>query len=237
MDYSLREYYASYLQNVRKLKPSSVLHYLDAIRWISHYLRNKKLIRDSLYEIQSIDGLKPLVETLMSDEDFVAMDKRGHQMYSAGLNNYMRFVQGDGLETIGAQAKLLDVPMPIPSQSEAGSKSGWDRSEIIKDQSLKLANYTCELNTDHKTFISARNGMPYMEGHHSIPMKWQSRFSTSLDVYANIICICPVCHRLMHFGRKEDIIPAADKIYYNRADRMAQSGIVVSHNEFLDLIV
>ncbi len=24
----------------------------------------------------------------------------------------------------------------------------------------------------------------------------------SLDVYANIICLCPICHRLLHYGLK-----------------------------------
>ena len=33
-----------------------------------------------------------------------------------------------------------------------------------------------------------------------IPMKKQQTFSTSLDVYANVVCLCPVCHRLLHYG-------------------------------------
>ena len=237
MDYVLRDYYISYLTNVRKLSLSSVNHYLDAINWISRYLVNKGFLENSLFEVLNSDVLEKFVEILQSDEEFVSMNKRGHQMYTAGLNNYLRFARGENFENLGTSAKLLDKPIQIPQQKKQTIQATWTRSEIIKNQSIRIANYTCEISADHKTFIAARNGKPYMEGHHSIPMKCQSTFSTSLDVYANIVCICPICHRLLHLGRKEDKLPVAEKIYYNRADRLACSGIVLSHNEFLNLVI
>ena len=67
-------------------------------------------------------------------------------------------------------------------------------------QSIESAKYECEINSKHKTFTAKSTGMPYMEGHHMLPMKYQDRFKSSLDVYANIICLCPICHRLLHYG-------------------------------------
>ena len=237
MYYQLREYYISYLLNVRKVSQSSVNHYLDALSWISRYLAEKELIKDSVFEVRSIENLEELKNILISDEKFTSMDKRGHQMYTAGLNNYLRFAQGEEFEKIGNSAALLDKPMQVPDQLNESTDSGWRRSEIIKNQTIKIANYQCEIDSHHMTFIANRNGMPYMEAHHTIPMKCQGSFNTSLDVYANIVCICPVCHRFLHFGRKEDKLPVIDRIYYRRSERMAHSGIVLSHNEFLDLVI
>ena len=237
MDYMLRDYYISYLTNVRKLSLSSVNHYLDAINWISRYLVKKGLLAESLFEVLSVEEMEKYADLLQSDKEFVSMNRRGHQMYSAGLNNYLRFARGEEFENIGISARLLDKPVQIPRRSKQSLQEKWMRSEIVKNQSIKIANYTCEISADHKTFIAARNGKPYMEGHHTIPMNCQGSFDTSLDVYANIVCICPICHRLLHLGRKEDKIPVAEKIYYNRADRLACSGIVLSHNEFLDLVI
>lgn len=73
-----------------------------------------------------------------------------------------------------------------------------------------------------------------MEGHHIIPMKKQESFNTSLDVYANIVCLCPTCHRLLHFGRERDKKPVLDKLYFERSERLANSGIKISHEEFIN---
>ena len=74
------------------------------------------------------------------------------------------------------------------------------------------------------SFIANNTDHAYMEGHHLIPMRWQESFNTSLDVYANIVCLCPTCHRLLHFGRDCDKIPVLDKLYYERFDRLQTAG-------------
>ena len=235
-DYPLREYYIRYLTGVRKVSMSTVKHYLDAINWISRFLADKGLINDKLFEVLDADSLKHLSEVLLSDAEFVSMNKRGHQMYTASLNNYIRFADGVEFERIGQKIKSMDVPMPIADKSESTLRKEWKRSRIIKDQSIIIAHYKCEVDSNHKTFVAARSGKPYMEGHHSIPMRFQGSFHNSLDVYANIVCLCPICHRLLHFGRREEKLPALNKIYFDRAERMAHSGIQVSHDEFIDMV-
>ena len=237
MVYPHREYYISYLLNVENLAKSSVKHYLEALTWISKYLVKKGLIEESLFEVLSVATLEQFKDILLSDEGFTSMDKRGHQMYSVGFNHYLRFAKGEKLDQVGKEVKILDIPVKVPLQAEKNEKKEWTRSEIIRDQAIKLASYECEINAKHKTFIAAHTGMPYMEGHHSIPMKHQGVFPISIDVYANIVCVCPICHRLLHFGRKEDKLPALSKIYYDRADRMAHSGITLSRDEFIDLVL
>ena len=82
----LREYYSRYLTEVRGLSLSSVKHYLDALNNISRRLKEKELIKHSIYEISSLELLNYIRDVLYADSDFVAMNERGKRMYSAGLN-------------------------------------------------------------------------------------------------------------------------------------------------------
>lgn len=75
-----------------------------------------------------------------------------------------------------------------------------------------------------------------MEGHHAIPMCYQDKFDQSIDVYANIICLCPICHRLMHFGKSDEKMKISNQIYETRKGRLEVSGIKISKTEFTSLV-
>ena len=75
-----------------------------------------------------------------------------------------------------------------------------------------------------------------MEGHHIIPLRHQEEFNVSLDVYANVICLCPTCHRMLHYARTEDKLDSLNMIYHERADRLATSGIRLSNDDFIELV-
>ena len=96
-----------------------------------------------------------------------------------------------------------------------------------------MAHYMCEMDQNHTTFTSAATGQQYMEGHHAIPIKCQNEFKVSLDVYANIVCLCPICHRLLHYGMDSEKRIVLYKVYNGRADRLAKSGIKLSKEEFV----
>lgn len=76
-----------------------------------------------------------------------------------------------------------------------------------------------------------------MEGHHALPMTYQDKFEHSLDVYANVVCLCPICHRLLHYGVKSEKENVVNKIYFERADRLSASGIEISKKDFMKLVV
>lgn len=227
----LKIYYTKYLKEVRKVSDSTVKHYDEALRYISKYLVSKGLIQESIFEIEDIDELEEIRLFLNNDPDFVALDKRGHQMYSSGLNNYIRFAEGDDFQKNSQDLIVLDIEVPTINQTERRLLT-YSRSSIIKHQSLEMAGYSCELDSTHKTFISKSNNKQYMEGHHALPIGMQEHFESSLDVYANIVCLCPVCHRLLHYGVDSEKKIYIDRIYEKRKDRLAQSGIRLSKNEF-----
>lgn len=234
-EYVLMTYYIKYLKEIRKVSDSTIKHYLQALKSISKFLVEKKKIKQSIYEIKDIDDLVVVKEYLYKDPDFVDLDTRGHRMYSVAFNHYFRFANGDGFENIHEQIKSMDIEIPIANK-QIVTINTWKRSSIIKMQSIESAGYKCEINSNHKTFTAKRTGKPYMEGHHALPMKYQNRFQNSLDIYANVICLCPTCHRRLHYGVESEKMNVVDKIYYDRSDRLAASGIKIGKEEFESLI-
>lgn len=193
----------------------------------------KNKISKSIYEIEDLGELEIVRTYLYSQPDFVEKDERGHRMYSTGLNNYVRFAEGEEFENVGRHVECFDIAVPV-SDLGTTSVTTWRRNGIIKKQSIEMANYTCEIDPEHDTFIAESTHKRYMEGHHAIPMKNQSGFSVSLDVYANIVCLCPICHRLLHYGLKDDKKIVLNRIYSERAERLKHSGIRLSRDEFFE---
>lgn len=228
---ALKRYYEKYLLDVRGLKMSSVKHYFDALNNISKRLKRYNLVKTDIYEIDNVDELARIRDILYTDVEFLQQDERGRRMYSAGLNNYYKFACGDEFEKVKDRIVLLDMPIALGQKKEK-NKEVWNRSGILRTQTLMIADYKCEININHHSFIAEANNKPYMESHHAIPMAKQGMLSTSLDVYANLVCLCPVCHRRIHYGIKNERLQLIDQIYETRRERLVNSGIRLSKDEF-----
>ena len=227
----LKTYFSKYLAEVRGLSKSSVNHYLDALNHISRRLKAKGLIDNDIYEVMEYKHLLELKEILESDTDYVETNKRGNHMYSAGLNHYLTFAKGFQVEEPSEQVLLFDCPLPAAS-SKPQNQVLWNRDSIIKKQALILAEYSCEIDKQHKTFLSESTKKPYMEAHHAIPMRYQPEFDNSLDVFANLVCLCPICHRKIHYGLLSERAEMMDYLYAMRGERLANCGIYLGKEEF-----
>ncbi len=230
----LKEYFEKYLITVRCNKAKTVAHYFDALNNISRRLKEKNLVKENIYEIADIEYLSQVKEILYADPDFTKMDDRGNRMYSAGLNNYYRFALGEGFAEMSENITNMDMPVE-KEKSLITTQSVWKRSGILRNQVFVNAGYKCELDSSHETFISESTRKPYMEGHHAVPMSMQDDFSVSLDVYANIICLCPLCHRKIHYGLKTEKVYMLDKTYEERTARLENCCIQFSKREFVSL--
>ena len=230
----LKEYYARYLQTVRGLTLSSVRHYLDALNNISRRLVSRQLVNADIFEIMDLDYLESVRDILYADPEFIEQNERGKRMYSAGLNNYLRFASGEDYSALFGKMETMDIPL-VPEAPVTVEQTVWKRSNILRIQTLISADFKCEIDNLHLTFITEKTGKPYMESHHAIPMRLQPHFANSLDVYANLVCLCPVCHRKIHYGIKSERINMIQLIYRNRSERLAKSGISLSMNEFIEM--
>lgn len=233
-NYALKDYYANHLRTVRGLKESTVKHYFEGLRKVSQILLEGNIIKESIYEIGNLDELENCISILKMDNKFLELDKRGHQMYSAAVNNYMRFAEGDDFFKSEYSFEQIDIPLIVKEEKMIYSEVR-SRSSIIKLQSLKASKYECEIDHNHRTFTAKSNHEQYMEGHHLIPLNAQQEFKHSLDNYANIVCLCPICHRLLHYGVEEEKKEYLNNLYENRYTRLCHSGIEISRNDFLEL--
>ncbi|WAJ69524.1 HNH endonuclease [Catenovulum adriaticum] len=107
------------------------------------------------------------------------------------------------------------------------------RDVTLAAQVMRRKNYTCEFSKNHSTFTSASTDHPYVEIHHLIPISNNKDFAYSLDVQANLIVLCPNCHRAIHYGDAETKLPLIKTFYKKRKAALASSGIEVDFKRLL----
>ncbi|WP_286950287.1 HNH endonuclease [Exiguobacterium sp. UBA4551] len=120
-------------------------------------------------------------------------------------------------------------PKPQKELSTIKSKL-FNRNKEIALRSLALAEYQCEVDKNHLTFISKVSKRNYVEAHHLIPISVSKDFSFSLDVEANIIALCPTCHKKIHHGENYEVLKLLKILYDKRNKLLEKSGVKISFN-------
>lgn len=228
----LVEYFKQYIKITRGVSDSTVKHYITAINTINTLLSKSNFPISDVFCVKSLPELNAVKTFLEQNEEFIQKDSVGNRMYSVAFNHFYRFSCEDH-DFYKTKIDKMDIKIPKLKVVETVH---YTRNQIISAHAIEAADYQCENHAEHKTFTSASTNKPFMEGHHLIPMKKQSEFDVSLDVYANIICLCPICHRLLHYGITSEKEYLADKLFENRQERLINSGIDISRNDFKQLI-
>ena len=238
----LEVYFRNYIVNVLGRKSSTAGHYVQGLRTVSRYLRDAGLIKEHLFEVDELPQLLKLRDALKEMPGFVEQDEIGKRMYTAGLNRYIEFAElgftesGEPALPAGEQSvdlSLLDTPVAASCETSRTTSVRRSRDRIIVRQVLRACFYRCEIDGTHETFVSRSTHLPYLEGHHLIPLAAQDDFKNSLDVYANLIGLCPLCHRKLHHAENKLRRQLLGSVFSVRADRFAKSGIGMSKDEFL----
>lgn len=231
----LIEYFKQYMKVTRGITDKSVGHYITGINSINALLVKYDFPVKNVFSVASqaeLDAVKAFLET---NAEFLEKDSTGHNMYSVAFKHFYRFACVDN-EFFQKSITAMDITVAKP-QSITTTATQWKRNQIVIAQAIEGANHCCEHDQGHQTFIARSSGKAYMEGHHLIPLKFQTEFDCSIDVYANVVCLCPTCHRLMHLGRDCERTYMAETFYESRADRLAKSGIDISKKDFLELVI
>lgn len=137
-------------------------------------------------------------------------------------NGYQNTVQ----ESIGYNDEN-EIERQNNRNPETGSQATSSRPKTnakLGKTKLEQADFKCEINPAHNTFETKgkneKKSHQYMESHHFIPMKAQKDFKgINLDRMENLVCLCPNCHRQMHYGtieaKKEILKEIYAKKYYD----------------------
>lgn len=107
----------------------------------------------------------------------------------------------------------------------------YKRIYSIGKNALKKSGYSCFVDANHETFITDE-GVPYMEAHHLIPFKYQKDFEFSLQVQANLVCLCPLCHRKLHYAKNKEAI--LKTLFEDRKDLLKKCNIYIDFPKLLE---
>jgi len=107
------------------------------------------------------------------------------------------------------------------------------RDTQVAVDALAHAEYVCEFDETHRTFIR-KNGKPYTEPHHLIPISKYRDFEYGVDRMQNIVSLCSHCHNLLHYGRLEDKLPVLKKLYDARKDALRDIGLDLTFEQLMN---
>lgn len=161
-------------------------------------------------------------------------------MYTSSLIWYKKYLEED--QNVNTLVKNNSKEYSIVYEKKAkgeftineGTKQ-WKRDRAIVDRSIEFSNNKYEYDDEREYFISNKSGKNYVEGHHLIPMRYQDNFEYSLDVEANVVSLCVVCHKILHLGRIEDKVKIISKLYKLRKNSLELSGLEISLDELIVL--
>lgn len=191
-------------------------------------------VQIDLFDVDSISELYKIQEFLSHDSEYLEKNNRGNRMYSSGMKKYFEFLSSDSVISENSLV-LLDTPLlPSPKKLVTTTQNG--RNRIIVRHAIQNAGYACEINHEHHTFMAKGTSHLYMEGHHIIPLNQQKNFEFSLDCYANIVSLCPNCHRQLHHGIYTDNLPIFEMLYHMRIERLHTSGIDATFSDFREMV-
>lgn len=233
----------------RKLKEISVNKYANAIDTLSSELDNYGLEKTDLYNISDTT----IINRILSNPNFQQKNQKGNNMYSAALNHFKNYMK-DYNDQDQFQTELLkeeiefekylkktnndvkgrsivDKVLEKPNYYKVNNQKIWSRNSGYASDAIASADYLCEFNNQHQHFVSKFTQKNYVEAHHLIPMKFQDQFDCSLDTHANIVSLCLVCHKKIHFGLFKDKKEILDKLFHSRKERLIKSGINIEIEE------
>ena len=133
------------------------------------------------------------------------------------------------------RSRILPPGPQKPKKLGQKGHKRWKKDAQIAKASIIDADYRCEVDSKHSTFKSKVTDRNYIEAHHLIPMSFQDKFPYSLDVEANIVAVCPNCHKLLHHAVLKEKSRIIEKLLNNRKNRLQDRGIVVSYGILIDL--
>jgi hypothetical protein len=161
------------------------------------------------------------------------LSKINRKKNSKSVNEIKQYEQNDcdyssDSNSITIKAEITpNVPTPAPSGTKrsASNKVKYHGKPSRGKGALDRAKYTCEFDCTHVSFISQKTGENYMEPHHLIPISNQGLYDNDIDITPNLICLCPTCHKQIHYGTKSDVKHMLETFYNSRHVDLKTCGI------------
>lgn len=230
-----KENFKIFLINEFGKSEKTTKNYLSGINVISKELTNLYSENINIYKILDPYKINEFRQMYLNEPSLKEKNIRGQRMYTSALNAYSKYLSSSYYKNncINNSNQISYISKPKGEFKIEEGKKIWKRNQTIVTNVLISNDYLCEYNISHKYFISNKTNNNYVEGHHLIPMCHQDSFLYSLDTEANVISLCPVCHKLLHFGKFEDKFDILKKLYKSRKEKLLLTSINVTFDELL----
>lgn len=123
---------------------------------------------------------------------------------------------------------------PTPSSS-SGRK--YKTNKTIGANIIAAAEYKCQFDDTHFSYISQKTNNMYVEAHHLIPMAMQEDFwnyyHKNLDTPENLVSLCPICHGILHKGLESDRNQILKRLYDIKESELKNAGINITLDDLL----
>ena len=134
----------------------------------------------------------------------------------------------------GKRKELQSGGIQKKEKKQGTTSTSWSRDANIGFTALDNANFQCENDPGHETFISAKTNKQFVEAHHLIPMEHQGDFKVSIDVPENIVSLCPNCHRSFHNSIDKTKAKLIKKFFNVRMSSLIEREIDIKENKLLE---
>lgn len=174
-------------------------------------------------EQQNDENVLKLLRNALSE---IAVDKESEYeiLEKEEINSIVDNIKSD--KAIEFKWETRKEPQEVTTSSKTDRQIP-KRSPACAAAALAHANFSCEYEENHITF-NRKNGTPYTEPHHLIPISKYRDFDYSLDIMQNIVSLCSNCHNLLHYGCFEAKKPILEKLYNERKDALKECGIDIT---------
>lgn len=126
-----------------------------------------------------------------------------------------------------------------PSATTAGVVKRYSKNPLVGKVGIKKADYKCENDELHETFISLHTKHRFMEAHHLIPISQQDimweKYGVNVDCVENIVSLCPNCHRAIHYAVKETKRELVEKLYNLKKTELFAIGLTITLEELFEI--
>jgi len=167
------------------------------------------------------------------DEEFLEGEEEEYQEKAnetakeieEALNNSKKTALKEDVEK-----ELNEGPRPPKKTiTQQDGKQVYPRNAKEAALALYLADYQCEMDVNHETFISKATKRNFTEAHHLVPLAQHANFlEVDLDRAANIVSLCPVCHKRIHHSEDKEKLQMVNALLKKRKDKLEQVGIEVT---------
>lgn len=238
--------------NIRK-SSSKGTHYARFLLYLT--VLYEEIFRESFGQLDSFTALKK-IKRIENLSNFKAFNRSEHNFYSATINCFSAFlaenhaheeiiaddrlnlklikdVEGKSALSSDENSELQEKKIVRPNKSIYKGINSYPRNLKVSQLAKERSNWSCELDSNHLSFITQENGKNFVEAHHLVPMAVQDYYDYTLDFTDNVTTLCPNCHRLVHYADYREREKAVIKLFDERKSTYERHGIDIN----LDLLL